>query len=151
MSKRSLASRACSFVLVPCFALLALLACGGSTSLIDIAPSVLLEGSLTQGGASLELSFDHSVGSTGCPQLIDEWTVSNDRDAPITVIVSSGDSAILIEPTTAQIAPGDSASFRVSFTCSRPTAVDETVNIEVQDSTGATLSNRSVRVRGNVR
>lgn len=144
-------SRTLTFLAIPLFVVSALLACGGGSQSHTIAPNVTLRGNVTVEMGDYTVRFDHSVGSTSCPQPLDEWEVFNDRDAPITVIVSSGDSAISVEPTTATIAPGASARFRVAFTCSRPTAVDEVVGIEVQDSEGATLSNNTVRVMGNVR
>ena len=94
---------------------------------IDIQP-VLTRG--TKGKPCLESSVtavakNHIVGVTPCPQFLEEVTVRNNADVPMTVTtVVVGTELLRVDGGPIVIPPGGSATFRITFTCARAASVD---------------------------
>lgn len=68
---------------------------------------------------------NHIVGVTPCPQLLEEVTVRNNTDVPMTVTtVVVGTELLRVDGGPIVIPPGGTATFRITFTCARAASVD---------------------------
>ena len=98
-----------------------------------------------------DMTFNHTVGETDCPQPIGTIVVTNNTDTEATVThVLSGDGATLIEldPPPGTVAPGASFEMVVYFNCQQPSSF--TANLEILVDNGAKTNSRSATITGNV-
>jgi hypothetical protein len=63
-----------------------------------------------------DLAFDHTIGTTSCPQAIGSLRITAGSRA-VEVTITSGDTSLTTTPARLTLAPADSATVLVAFNC----------------------------------
>jgi hypothetical protein len=91
-----------------------------------------------------ELSFEHIIGRSPCPQLAGEFLVRNTATSQKTVAIRASAGSPLLVPPSAAIPGGGAQNVPVIFDCTQRSPFEATVTV----GDGGTTA--TVRVRGNV-
>lgn len=97
------------------------------------------------------LAFQHTIGSSPCPQLVGEFTVTNNALLSRTFVsLRSGNGAIDVSPSQFQLEAGASQRVRVTFNCSIQNSFSTSIRLDANDGSGHTDTGR-VEVQATIR
>ena len=126
-----------------------LIKCIGDTETdteVDIGDDTGTETDIGTSSASLEssqseFSFEHIVGSTGCPQNVGTMTITNTGDTATDVSSSSSTAALSTDVSSFTLGPNESRNVTIFFTCSQTTPFEGTITFSgTGTSTQVTVS-----------
>jgi hypothetical protein len=95
------------------------------------------------------VSFEHVIGSSPCPQQAGGFEVRNTGTQQVSLRITSGNGAIGVNPTERTVAPGAALSVALSFNCA--TQQSFSTDVTVTATAGASSDTRRVRVNASIR
>ena len=94
------------------------------------------------------VTFDHEVGVTECPQEFGTFVVTNTGNVETDYTVDVGSAPLTAAPSSFTLAPGESQTVTVQFTCAQATSFEGTITVS-GEAAGQTASG-TLAVTGNV-
>jgi|SoiMethySBSTD1v2_1073268.scaffolds.fasta_scaffold215109_3 hypothetical protein len=104
------------------------------TTLIDVTPA--------------SLAFTHTVGSTGCPQQVGTFRVTNTAGFPLTISLARLNDALTVDVSQFSLEPGAFRDVGVGFNCSTQTSFVSAINVAA--SVPGRLESKSVQVTATI-